>query len=145
MSSRTGITLSLGAVCGVLFFLCALLPRSYLFPAVWPLVGGALAVYRANKAVGTIKWRERLLLAADVGLIAGVVFMLLGTSFLYRSAGGTMPRALRTLGRDVFSSVDTYLIVNTAIIASFVIPIAALLGGVFAYHLHHAFRRHRNA
>ncbi|HEY5060489.1 MAG TPA: hypothetical protein VII52_03085 [Gemmatimonadaceae bacterium] len=126
--------LGIGSASGLLFFLNALLRGSYLFPLVWPLLGGGLVVYIANRsAERLLGWRRPVVLAAGAGLVAALVFIVLGTGCLYVSAGGSLLRAVQTLGRSVVWSVDGWEVENTVILALATIPLTAMIGGALAF------------
>jgi hypothetical protein len=117
----------IGAVSGLLFYVNAMLPGSYLYPLVWPLMGGATVVYVGSRAaMGTRGWGEAMLLAGVVGIIAGVFFLVPGIETL-----GAISRA----SSDSFppfggrGSLDRIQVVNSAIFAFVPIPAAALAGG----------------
>ena len=121
----------IGAVSGLLFYLHALFPQSYLYPIVWPLVGGAIAVYSAARTVPRSReWSEALVLACGVGIVSGIFFLLPGIGTLYAIARVTMD-SFPPLGNRGLSSLDRIQVVNSAIFAFVAIPAAAVAGGMF--------------
>ena len=120
----------IGAVGGLLFYVNAMLPRSYLYPLVWPLIGGATVVYVTSRgAMGTRGWGEAMLLAGVVGIVAGLFFFVPGIETL-----GAITRA----STDSFppfggrGSLDRTQVINSTIFAVVAIPAAALAGGALA-------------
>jgi hypothetical protein len=121
----------IGAVSGLVFYLHALSPGSYLYPIVWPLIGGAIAVYSAAKTVPRSReWSEVLVLACAVGIVSGLFFFLPGVGTLYAIGRVTMD-SFPPLGNRGLSSLDRIQVVNSAIFAFVAIPAAAVAGGVF--------------
>lgn len=121
----------IGAVSGLLFYLHALFPKSYLYPLVWPLIGGAMAVYSAAKTVPRSReWRAALALACGAGIVAGIFFLLPGIGTLY-AIGRVTLNSFPPLANRGLSSLDRIQVVNSAIFALVAIPAAAVTGGTF--------------
>ncbi len=121
----------IGAVSGLLFYLHALFPKSYLYPFVWPLIGGAMAVYLATRTSPALRgWAEALVLACGVGIVAGVFFLLPGIGTLY-AIGRVAQESFPPLGGRTLSSLDRTMVVNSAIFAFVAIPATAVAGGTF--------------
>jgi hypothetical protein len=135
----------IGAVSGLLFYLNALYPGSYLYPLVWPLLGGVLAVYLGGR--GKRKWPAALALALAVGVFSGVFFFLPGMGTLY-ALGQVSPESWPRLTPRGLSALNRIQVVNSAIFAFLAMPAAAVIGGGFTRLLLHersgtAERRHR--
>ena len=132
MSRLGSPTLRFGFAAGLLLYANALLPNSHAYPFVWPLIGGAVALWSATRhstkrlIAGSTLW-----LGAGVGLLAAIVAVIAVVptyALLTRAAGGPLARALGAPGplpwspraREVF-----------ALVLLLAIP-AALLGSVVA-------------
>jgi hypothetical protein len=123
----------IGAVSGLLFYVNAMLPGSYLYPLVWPLIGGATVVYVASRAViGTRGWGEAILLASAVGIVGGIFFLVPGIETLGAISRASMDSFPPFGGR---ASLDRTQVINSAIFAFVAIPAAALAGGAFVQTL----------
>lgn len=134
MRSAVGI----GALAGIAFILNTLIPRSFLFPLVWPLAAGGLVVYR-NQKTG---WRSgtplRLALAGAAGVVAGFVFLLFGIGSLYVSSKMTHTATIAGKTWVARSSINNAAVVNTEILALVAIPLVAIFGGAVALRTYRA-------
>jgi hypothetical protein len=129
----------IGAVAGILFYLNALFPQSHLIPFVWIFGAGVIAVYFQSRASRPPPiWHEELALAAVVGIVAGVFFLLPGIGTLYavghalstiQVAAPSMVLQAPMASSYSLSSVDETLIGNTLIISLIAIPATAAVGG----------------
>jgi len=121
----------IGAVSGLMFYLHALFPQSYLYPLVWPVIGGAIAVYMATKTVPPSReWPKALVLAYGVGIASGIFFFLPGIGTLYAIGRVTLD-TFPPLGNRGLPPFDRIQVVNSAIFAFVAIPAAAIAGGAF--------------
>ncbi len=121
----------IGAVSGMLFYLHALFPRSYLYPLVWPLIGGAMAVYSATQTVPRSReWPAALAFAWGAGIVSGIFFLLPGIGTLY-AIGRVTLHSFPPPGTRGLSPLDHIQVVNSAIVAFVAIPAAAITGGTF--------------
>lgn len=128
-----------GAIAGLLFFLHALLPKSFLFPLVWPFLAGGLVVYRVAQAGSDVRLtHRRLALAAEAGFVSGLVFFLFGIGALYLESRMPHAATIGTISRVVQAPVERTDVVNTAIVAIVAIPLVAIIGGTLALRLHGA-------
>jgi hypothetical protein len=101
--SRLGSpTVRFGLAAGLLLYAHAWIPNSHAYPFVWPLLGGAAAIWwTARHAAGRLPVGRTARIGAEVGLIAAVVALVLAVPtyvFLTSSAGGPVARALGVPG-----------------------------------------------
>ncbi len=122
MTMRFASGVLAGLLAGVLFYLHALIPYSHAWPLLWPLLGGALAVYlAARRREGPLSVGQGLKLGAEAGGIAGLLFFLASLPTLYVLAQPAFERAARILG-----ATDAPVQVNAAVAVG--LAFAALLG-----------------
>ena len=95
-------TVRFGLAAGVLLFAHASIPNSHAYPFVWPLLGGAAAIWwAARHATGRLPAGRTVRIGAEVGLVAAVVALVLAVPtylFLTSSAGGPVAQALGAPG-----------------------------------------------
>jgi hypothetical protein len=128
--------LPVGLLAGLMFYLNALLPQSFLYPLVWPLLAGAFVVSAVRRlATKPARTKHLIVLAGGVGELAGIVFLLLSTLTLYWVGGSAAAPDVRRaasgqppLNRAVFT--------NLLMMALIAIPAAAIIGGLLVTKVH---------
>ena len=132
MPSRPLSAALVGLIAGLLFSLHSLLPHSYLYPLIWPLLAGGLAVYIASRRTGALTEKARqVVLAAGTGAVAAVAFLFVSITTIYAfSAMASLPRG-PALAANQTAHITPSMVVNVVIVALFFVPVAAI-GGILA-------------
>lgn len=99
MAHRLAPAAAAGLAAGILFYLHAMIPQSHAWPLMWPLAGGAAAVYlsarRGADQAGEVRGFR---LGAQAGVIAGVLFFAMSLPTLYALSFPALARVARLLG-----------------------------------------------
>lgn len=102
MSRLGSPTVRLGLAAGLLLYAHAFLPNSHAYPFVWPLLGGAAALWwTAQHSAGRLPAGRTARIGAGVGLLAAAVALAAAVPtyvFLTTAAGGPVARALGAPG-----------------------------------------------
>lgn len=102
MSHLGSPTVRFGLAAGLLLYAHAWIPNSRAYPFVWPLLGGAAALWwAARHSAGRLPAGRTARIGAEVGLLAAAVALVAAVPtyvFLTSQAGGAVARALGAPG-----------------------------------------------
>lgn len=123
-----------GAFAGILFYCNALMPKSYLFPVVWPMLGGALITFRSSQSLVDGSGSRRVFaLAAAVGVAAALFFLLPGLGTLYALSRVKAPSVNALPAMGVSGALDTSIVMNSVVVGLLAIPVASMIGSVLVW------------
>jgi hypothetical protein len=136
MLMRTSVsqTIQAGCVAGALFYLHALLPNSHAFPLIWPLLGGAFAVYLAMRRRGEVPGQMAIKTAIGAGAVAAALFLGATIPTLHALNAPVLTPLARALGAAGQVPV-TGTAVSALAVASGIALVMAGLGGLLALPL----------
>lgn len=125
--TRISPALGIGILSGLAFFAHAMVNNSHAWPLIWPLIGGAAAVARSERA-GAHSFAAKTWLAARTGLVAGGLFFVATLAALTALSHAAGSRAAGTWGLDGPVSLTPALVTGVAVAALLGVLLASIAG-----------------